>query len=83
MLAGARGVTDWSRYKTDLTYSTGSVDITDRSESGEVTPYLGLVVDLGAHWSAYANYTSIFKPQQPLLLHRGRCLLDPQTGRQL
>ena len=45
VLAGAR-VTDWSRYKTNLTYSTGSVDLTDRSESGEVTPYLGLVVEL-------------------------------------
>ena len=77
VLAGAR-VTDWSRYKTDLTYSTGSIDITDRSESGEVTPYLGLVVDLGAHWSAYANYTSIFKPQSNRTV--SGAYLDPQTG---
>lgn len=31
--------------------------------SREVTPYAGLVVDLGADYSAYASYTDIFQPQ--------------------
>ena len=32
-------------------------------ENGKITPYAGLVYDLGRHWSAYASYTSIFTPQ--------------------
>ncbi|WP_422835320.1 TonB-dependent siderophore receptor [Variovorax sp. HJSM1_2] len=32
-------------------------------ESGELTPYLGVVVDLNDSTSLYASYTSIFSPQ--------------------
>ncbi|MGT2490849.1 TonB-dependent receptor domain-containing protein [Cupriavidus basilensis] len=35
----------------------------NRSETGKITPYVGLVYDLSKHWSAYASYTNIFKPQ--------------------
>lgn len=33
------------------------------SESAKVTPYGGVIYDLNAQWSAYASYSSIFKPQ--------------------
>jgi outer membrane receptor for ferric coprogen and ferric-rhodotorulic acid len=62
VLLGAR-VTDWSRYQTNTPFSTGNPTITDRKESGEVTPYLGLVYDLNTNWSVYGSYTTIFKPQ--------------------
>lgn len=32
-------------------------------ESGEITPYAGLVFDLNAQYSAYASYSDIFNPQ--------------------
>lgn len=32
-------------------------------ESGEFTPYAGLVQDLGRQWSVYGSYASIFQPQ--------------------
>lgn len=62
VLLGAR-VTDWSRYQTTTVFRTGSVSTTDRKESGEITPYLGLVLDLNDTWSTYASYTDIFQPQ--------------------
>lgn len=62
VLAGAR-LTDWSRYQTSTRFSTGLTTITDRGESGEVTPYAALMYDLDRHWSAYASYTNIFKAQ--------------------
>lgn len=34
-----------------------------RQENGEVTPYAGVVYDLDEHYSVYASYTRIFKPQ--------------------
>lgn len=77
LLAGAR-VVDWSRHQTSHRYATGATTITDRKESGEVTPYLGLVLDIDSHWSAYASYTNIFTPQN-LRLANGD-YLDPQTG---
>lgn len=77
ILVGAR-VTNWSRYQTDTSFSTSTTTFTDRAESGELTPYLGLVLDLGAHWSTYASYTNIFKPQNNKTVNGD--YLDPQTG---
>ncbi|MFT3804302.1 MAG: TonB-dependent siderophore receptor [Burkholderiaceae bacterium] len=77
LILGAR-VTDWSRYQSTLTYATGATTITDRNESGVFTPYAGLTVDVSRHWSAYASYTSIFKPQNNRLTD-GR-YMDPQRG---
>lgn len=34
-----------------------------RKETGEVTPYAGVVYDLNDTYSVYASYTKIFKPQ--------------------
>ncbi|MFJ4156622.1 TonB-dependent siderophore receptor [Pseudomonas sp. NPDC089752] len=48
------------------------------SKSGEITPYAGLVQDLDEHWSAYASYTEIFKPQDVRDINGG--ILKPTTG---
>ena len=55
--------TDWYRDNTSVRYSTGVVTRTPRSESGQVTPYAGLVYDINDNWSAFVSYTDIFKPQ--------------------
>ncbi|MNI52681.1 Ferric-pseudobactin BN7/BN8 receptor precursor [compost metagenome] len=62
LITGAR-VIDWKRDETSTSLPTGAVTRTSRGESGVVTPYLGLVYDLNENWSAYASYTTIFKPQ--------------------
>ncbi|WP_410481711.1 TonB-dependent siderophore receptor [Pseudomonas plecoglossicida] len=62
LITGAR-VIDWQRDETHETLATGATSRTSRSETGVVTPYLGLVYDLNENWSAYASYTTIFKPQ--------------------
>ncbi|WP_242108285.1 TonB-dependent siderophore receptor [Luteimonas aquatica] len=53
-----------------------SVDI---DKSGIVVPYAGLVYDLSPHLSAFASYTTIFKPQSNQD-EQGR-RLDPLEGR--
>ncbi len=52
---------------------------TDIDESGVVVPYAGVVYDLDRHFSVYASYTSIFKPQSNQDA-QGK-VLDPQQGR--
>ncbi len=32
-------------------------------ETGEVTPYAGIVYDLSREWAVYASYTDVFEPQ--------------------
>lgn len=61
-ILGAR-VIDWeNRVKTDY-YDATPTEISDRSETGVVTPFTGVVYDLNDNWSLYGSYTSIFKPQ--------------------
>ena len=33
------------------------------NETGEVTPYAGIVYDLSREWAVYASYTDVFEPQ--------------------
>lgn len=33
------------------------------TETGEVTPYAGIVYDLNREWAVYASYTDVFEPQ--------------------
>jgi len=47
-------------------------------ESGEVTPYAGLVLDLNAQYSAYASYSDIFNPQSIRSIDGS--VLDPVVG---
>ncbi|HBB80037.1 ligand-gated channel protein [Stutzerimonas xanthomarina] len=62
LITGAR-VIDWQRDKSSRNLTTGIVRPTKEQENGIVTPYLGLIYDLNENWSAYASYTTIFKPQ--------------------
>ena len=47
-------------------------------ESGEITPYAGLVFDLNAQYSAYASYADIFNPQTNRSIDGS--VLDPVVG---
>lgn len=47
-------------------------------ESGEITPYAGLVFDLNAQYSAYASYSDIFNPQSVRSIDGN--VLDPVVG---
>lgn len=62
VILGSR-VTNWRTTKDTLEYSTGVAESTTRSESGELTPYAGVVLNLSKNWSVYGSYTNIFKPQ--------------------
>lgn len=77
LITGAR-VIDWKRDEVSTTLSSGAVSRTSRSETGIVTPYFGLVYDLNDNWSAYASYTTIFKPQSNKDV--GGVYLDPEEG---
>ncbi|MDQ7974591.1 MAG: TonB-dependent siderophore receptor [Rhodocyclaceae bacterium] len=60
---GGLRVSDWKDASRRWTYATGATSTTLRTEKGVVTPYAGVVYDFADRWSAYASYTSIFKPQ--------------------
>ncbi|HKS13527.1 MAG TPA: TonB-dependent siderophore receptor [Pseudomonas sp.] len=77
LITGAR-VIDWKRDEVSHTLSNGESSRTSRSESGVVTPYFGLVYDLNENWSAYASYTTIFKPQDNETVSGS--YLDPEEG---
>lgn len=49
-----------------------------RQETGVATPFAGVVYDLDQHWSLYASYTSIFKPQNSMTVTG--TYLDPLEG---
>lgn len=58
--------------------SGSKISTTVKDESGVITPYAGLVVDLNDNLSAYASYTSIFEVQSAEDTAGQR--LDPLTG---
>ncbi|WP_420995105.1 TonB-dependent siderophore receptor [Cupriavidus sp. 30B13] len=76
VLLGAR-VTSW-RTNSTTSYDTGESYVDDRKENGKITPYAGLVLDFSKHWSAYASYTNIFKPQSNRAVNGD--FLDPLIG---
>lgn len=61
VILGAR-TTDWKRDQATLTDSTGVLALTNRKDS-QLTPYAGVTWDVSKHWSVYASYTDIFRPQ--------------------
>ena len=77
LITGAR-VIDWQRDKSSYALADGEVSSSREKESGIVTPYLGLVYDLNENWSAYASYTTIFKPQN--VEQFGGNYLKPKEG---
>jgi outer-membrane receptor for ferric coprogen and ferric-rhodotorulic acid len=66
-----------SNWKETEWYDPGTTS-TLTKESGVVTPYAGVVVDLGDNFSAYASYTQIFEPQGDEDANSRR--LDPLEG---
>ncbi|MCY1289242.1 Ferric-pseudobactin BN7/BN8 receptor [compost metagenome] len=76
VILGAR-VTTWKN-KTINTGLDGASTVDDRSEHGKITPYAGVVYDFSKHWSAYASYTNIFKPQSNRDV--SGAFLDPLVG---
>jgi len=52
-----------SWFKGENFTSTAAQPKSEYSKNGEITPYAGLVQDLNEHFTAYASYTEIFKPQ--------------------
>lgn len=77
LITGVR-VIDWARDESSRTLSSGRSSLTEQGESGIVTPYLGLVYDFAENWSAYASYTTIFKPQDREDING--VYLDPEEG---
>lgn len=55
------------------TNTTGSQNV-----KNQITPYVGFTWDLTPEWSAYASYTSVFKPQT--YKDRNEQYLDPIEG---
>lgn len=73
LIAGAR-LSDYEKTGFGLYTAPYEVKVDD-----EVTPYAGIVYDIGSDWSVYASYTDIFRPQDAKDIE-GRPL-DPIVGR--
>ncbi len=67
LILGAR----YTQYNADT--------LTQNMEKNNVTPYAGLVYDINDTYSAYASYTSIFKPQT--YRNASGAYLSPVTGK--
>lgn len=66
------------RYWTeDASGITANPDSTT-NETGEVTPYAGIVYDLSREWAVYASYTDVFEPQTARTT--GGAVLKPVIG---
>lgn len=76
-ILGARLI-DWENTVTYEYYDGTPSDTSDRSETGVVTPFTGVVYDLNDNWSLYSSYTSIFKPQSRKTLDGA--YIDPLEG---
>ncbi|MBD9483351.1 TonB-dependent siderophore receptor [Pseudomonas sp. PDM14] len=63
----------------DYAYMLPDDDYKDSmSETGEVTPYVGLVYDLTREWAVYASYTDVFEPQSGRTAQQQ--MLEPVIG---
>ncbi|MBK0062217.1 MULTISPECIES: TonB-dependent siderophore receptor [unclassified Acinetobacter] len=78
LLTGAR-VEDWKTDNIDYSYADSTTTRDKRHETGEVTPYVGLVFDINDYWSIYSSYTTIFQPQNYKNINNQ--MLDPLEGK--
>ncbi|UFH51110.1 TonB-dependent siderophore receptor [Pseudomonas sp. KNUC1026] len=62
LIIGAR-YTDYNGFNQVLVPSVNANTTRGGKESGIITPYGGLVYDLGNDWSLYTSYAQIYKPQ--------------------
>lgn len=77
VLLGTR-ITSWKNDTTQSYLDGSPSENSNRSERGKITPYVGIVYDFNKNFSAYASYTSIFKPQSNRDVNGG--FLDPLVG---
>ena len=49
--------------KTDSVFLTGGSEHAKSTETGQVTPFAAVLLDLNEHLTAYASYSDIFTPQ--------------------
>jgi len=62
LVAGGR--VSWYKSKTDsYTIAYDSYEHSETTETGQVTPFVGLLYDLTDNLTAYASYSDIFTPQ--------------------
>jgi outer membrane receptor for ferric coprogen and ferric-rhodotorulic acid len=70
------------RYTSSTQVAFSNVAIPDAdsttNETGEVTPYAGIVYDLNREWAVYASYTDVFEPQT--VRDTGGSMLKPVIG---
>lgn len=71
----------WSQWKREEQAGAWTPAAYTMAHRDILTPYAGLVFDLGEQVSAYASYTDIFKPQTSR--DRNGNYLDPLQGRSL
>ncbi|WP_355582702.1 TonB-dependent siderophore receptor [Xanthomonas cannabis] len=67
-----------TQWNTATTGISPSQSIEHTRETGQVTPYAGLLYALNPHWSAYVSYADIFQPQNAQT-EAGE-MLKPMTG---
>jgi outer membrane receptor for ferric coprogen and ferric-rhodotorulic acid len=71
----SRYTTDWDTYSR----SAGVLTVSKAPQANtRLMPFVGAIYSLGPQWSAYASYSSIFKPQA--LLNEAGQNLKPITG---
>lgn len=79
VILGAR--MSWYKLYDFQVNNTGVRAVADNLDIGEkVVPYAGVVYDVNRHWSVYASYTDIFRPQTYYKDASDRSL-DPLTGK--
>lgn len=74
LIVGGR-LSNWNRKEDAAVWTPEPYEI---NHNNILTPYAGLVYDLGTNLSAYASYTDTFNPQTNR--DRGGAYLDPLTG---
>lgn len=66
-----------SWYKDDIQTNTAPRSVARQDH--EFTPFAGLIYDLDSHWSVYASYADIFRPQSDKFTAAGKSL-EPTVG---
>jgi outer membrane receptor for ferric coprogen and ferric-rhodotorulic acid len=76
LVLGAR-VSDW--HYTNDSHAFGVVPTDERRETGQVTPFAGVLLDITQNLTLYASYADVFQPQSDI--DASGKVLDPKTGK--